>query len=81
MGNKEFDIAWAIINRPSQMFLKTEQEVTRFLEGYLSENNCNVEYVNYYMVLVYSHFISVDKKNTEYQAFVRKTLKKMIKKG
>ena len=25
IGNKEFDIAWAIINRPSQKFLKTDK--------------------------------------------------------
>ena len=70
IGIREFDIAWAIINRPSQKFLKTTEEVEKFLEGYTSINPCNVEYVKYYMVLIYSHFISVDKENTEYIEFV-----------
>lgn len=78
IGNKEFDIAWAIINRPSQKFLKTQEEVDKFLEGYQTLNSCNVEYVKYYMILVYSHFISVDKENLEYQEFVRKILKDKI---
>lgn len=79
IGNKEFDIAWAIINRPSQKFLKTDKEVNEFLKGYKSVNCCNVEYVKYYMVLIYSHFVSVDKENIEYQEFVKKLLRRKIK--
>lgn len=80
MGNKEFDIAWAIINRPSQKFLKTQNEVNEFLKGYNSLNTCNKSYVEYYMNLIYCHFISVDKENKVYQDFVRKKLSKAIKK-
>lgn len=76
IGNKEFDIAWAIINRPSQKFLKTQKEVKEFLNGYLSLGECNIEFVKYYMNLIYCHFISVDKNNIKYQEFVRKILKK-----
>ena len=78
IGNKEFDIAWAIINRPGQKFLKSNEEVDKFLEGYLYLNKCNVEYVKYYMVLIYSHFISVNKENKEYQEFVKNLLKQVI---
>ena len=74
IGNKEFDIAWAIINRPSQKFLKTQEECNKFLEGYQSLNSCNIEFVKYYMILVYSHFISVDKNNKEYHKFVKNYL-------
>ncbi len=81
IGNKEFDIAWAIINRPSQKFLKTQEEVDRFLEGYQSLNFFNVEHVKYYMVLVYSHFISVDNNNINYKNFVKSYLQKHIKKN
>ena len=76
IGNKEFDIAWAIINRPGQKFLKTDKEVNEFLRGYKSLNKCNVEHVKYYMVLIYSHFIGVDKNNLDYQEFVRRWLQK-----
>lgn len=79
IGNKEFDIAWAIINRPSQKFFKTEKEVKEFLRGYKSLNKCNIKYVTYYMSLIYSHFISVGKNNSNYQKFVEKWLKRKIK--
>lgn len=81
IGNKEFDIAWAIINRPSQKFLKTDKEVKKFLKGYKSINKCNLKYVEYYMVLIYSHFISVDENNKKYHEFVRKWLKRKMKKA
>lgn len=76
IGNKEFDIAWAIINRPSQKFLKTEREIKEFLRGYKSLNKCNIKYVKYYMILIYCHFISVDKNNQKYKDFVKKYLKR-----
>ena len=79
IGNKEFDIAWAIINRPSQKFLKTDKEFKEFLRGYKSVNSCNIDYVKYYMVLIYSHFISENPNNTKYQEFVRKWLKRFNK--
>ena len=75
IGNKEFDIAWAIINRPSQKFLKTEEEVQEFLRGYERENCCEIEKVKYYMILIYSYFISVDDKNKEYKDFVKAIFK------
>ena len=77
IGNKEFDIAWAIINRPSQNFLKTKDEINKFIKGYKSLNNCNVNYIIYYMILIYSHFISVGKNNEEYKEFVRNFIKQL----
>ena len=79
IGNKEFDIAWAIINRPNQNFLKHDLEVKEFLKGYKSINDCRVKYVKYYMVLIYSHFIAVDKNNKQYREFVKKYLKRKTK--
>lgn len=77
IGNKEFDIAWAIINRPGQKFLKTKKEVNLFLNGYCSIGSCNKQYVKYYMALIYCHFISVDKNNQQYAKFVTKHLKQI----
>ena len=79
IGNKEFDVAWAIINRPGQKFLKTDKEVKEFLKGYKSLIKCNVKNVQYYMTLIYCHFISVDKNNQQYQNFVKKWLKRKVK--
>lgn len=78
IGNKEFDIAWAIINRPSQKFLKTKKEVNEFLKGYKSVLNFNKSYVDYYMTLIYTHFISTAKDNKNYKAFITKYLQKQI---
>lgn len=77
-GNREFDIAWAIINRPGQKFLKTDKEVKEFLRGYKSIAKCNTRYVEYYMILVYSHFISMGRDNNQYQSFVEKYLKRKV---
>lgn len=56
IGNKEFDIAWALILRPGQRFLCTEKEHTMFREGYSSLGAANWDYVKYYMVLIYFYF-------------------------
>lgn len=55
-GNKEFDIAWAIILRQGQKFLKTNVELRKFFKGYNSVNSCNLNYVKYYMILIYVWF-------------------------
>lgn len=81
IGNKEFDIAWAIINRPSQNFLKTNKEVKEFLKGYKSINACNSSFVKYYMVLIYSHFISISPKDFKYQKFVKNWISRQVKKA
>lgn len=78
-GNKEFDIAWAIINRPGQKFLKTKKEINEFLKGYKSIGSCNTTFVKYYMVLIYCYFISNDKENVRYQNFVKNWLTKNAK--
>lgn len=70
IGNREFDVAWAIIHRPGQEFLNTQQEVDEFLRGYKSVCPVNEQYVTYYMALVYSHFVKVGKNNANYQQYV-----------
>ena len=70
-GNQEFDIAWTIIRRPGQRFMKTPEEEARFMDGYLSLTLANVEWVRYYMVLIYSYFYEAGKDDPEYQEFVR----------
>ena len=73
IGNKEFDVAWFMILRPGQKFMKSERELKEFLNGYMSTGNCNLEYVKYYMALIYARFIQfgVD----EYEDFIRKWYK------
>lgn len=78
MGNKEFDIAWALILRPGQRFLKTEEEIELFLEGYRSEGTFNMEYVKYYMALIYVRFYDVGEGCDGYQDYVKAFLEKAI---
>ena len=70
-GNRDFDIAWALILRPGQKFLKTQQEIALFLDGYLSVGSCNPDDVRYYMVLIYSYFYKVGSDDPDYQSFLR----------
>ena len=56
IGNKEFDIAWAIILRQDQKFLREPIELEAFFNGYKSINTFNQKYVKYYMILIYIWF-------------------------
>lgn len=70
LGNKEFDIAWALILRPGQKFLKTKEEIARFMDGYLSLGTCCFERVKYYMVLIYAYFYKIGSDDSAYQAYI-----------
>ena len=70
-GNKEFDIAWALILRPGQKFMNTDKEISLFMEGYLSVGKCNWDYVKYYMVLIYAYFYRIGKEDATYQSYVK----------
>lgn len=56
IGWKEFDLAWAIILRPSQQFLKTAEEQQSFLNGYTHHSHYDTETFNWCKVLIYLHF-------------------------
>ena len=75
-GNKEFDIAWAITVRPSQEFLKEQQEIDSFISGYKTIGECNLEYIKYYMVLIYSWFYELG--GPKYKDFVATKMYEMI---
>ena len=70
IGNKEFDIAWALILRPGQRFMKTWDEISLFLDGYRSEGTFHFEYLKYYIVLIYSRFYHIGKYCDGYQDYV-----------
>ena len=78
IGNRDFDIAWAIFNRPGQEFLRTKREIELFFKGYLSIAPYNENNVYYYMAQIYAHFLSIS-KNGEYHKFVKSWLKRFIK--
>ncbi|MGN1208525.1 MAG: phosphotransferase family protein [Christensenellales bacterium] len=71
IGNKEFDVAWALFVRPSQKFLKTNDEIEEFLKGYQEIDEVDVDLVKYYMVQIYLYFYSIGKNDKQYQDYVR----------
>lgn len=70
IGNREFDIAWALSLRPGQKFLHTKEEINLFLQGYFSVGSCCQEYVKYYMVLIYAWFYQMRGIDSEYRNYI-----------
>ena len=70
VGNREFDIAWALILRPGQRFLNTSEEINLFKSGYSSLGTANWESVRYYMVLIYSYFYKAGNDVPGYQEYI-----------
>ncbi|MCD8131255.1 MAG: aminoglycoside phosphotransferase family protein [Lachnospiraceae bacterium] len=76
MGNREFDVAWALILRPGQKFMRTEEELWEFIAGYTAVGGCDPALVRYYMALIYTRFIKFG--DEQYAQFVRKWVRKCI---
>ena len=50
-GVREFDLAWAVLLRPGQAFLKTPEELERFLKGYSKTQSFSYPAFRYYYIL------------------------------
>lgn len=50
-GVREFDLAWAVVLRPGQQFLKTSEERERFLKGYRTAQDFSYPAFRYYYIL------------------------------
>ena len=72
IGWKEFDLAWALILRPSQTFMKTKEERDTFLEGYSANCSFDEEQLVYCMVMIYQHFYAIGKtlNDNEYMEYI-----------
>lgn len=73
-GSREHDLAWALILRPGQKFLKTHEERDIFLKSYTRFHKYSKEAFDYYMVLFGMLFYrisqgeeSLDKENEDYR--------------
>lgn len=73
-GDRDFDIAWALILRPGQKFLKTWEERERFLKGYCRYGVYNAHAVRYYMAQIYVWFLQFSGNDTEYVNYVKEWL-------
>lgn len=80
LGWKEFDLAWALINRPSQKFMKTQIEVDRFLEGYSEYQSYDKKALSYCKALIYQYFyeIGLNIKDDDYCNFIQNQFEKII---
>ncbi len=77
IGNREFDIAWSLILRPGQRFLRTEAELQEFIAGYSSVAECDLTLVSYYMILIYVRFLKFG--DEQYEQFIREWIGKYTK--
>ena len=75
-GDRDFDIAWAVLLRPGQKFLKTDEELEAFLRGYQKRGTCDKAAVKYYMAQCYVHFLAFSDDEPEYGGYVRSWLEK-----
>lgn len=77
-GNRDFDIAWAIIRRPGQRFLKTKEERNLFLKGYSKHGKYDLSNIQYYMAQIYVRFMNAFDEDQEYCDYVKKWLSENI---
>ncbi len=77
IGIREFDMAWAVFLRPSQKFLKTEQEIDAFLLGYNKLHYYSELAFMYYYVLIGTRFYNMG--DEEYKQDVRLLLDMAVK--
>jgi aminoglycoside phosphotransferase len=61
-GSREYDLAWALVLRPGQKFLKTKEERELFLESYRQIHSFNQPTFDYYLVLFSMYFYRIGLK-------------------
>ena len=64
-GSREYDLAWAMVVRPGQKFLKTRAEREVFLDTYSNYHSFCRETLNYYLVLFYIFFYKIEFKSKD----------------
>lgn len=74
IGNKEFDLAWAVVPRMGQQIFFTTREEEYILNGYLHSGIFEYSYFNYYKVLILSHFYRFSHHNCSYQKWIQHEL-------
>jgi len=79
-GNKEYDLAWAILLRPGQQFLKTIDEREKFLDSYSKYCTFDRNAFDYYTVLFGSYFyqISPGDEFREYRSIIKHLIYQII---
>ena len=78
LGDREYDLAWAVFRRPGQRFMTTEEEVQRYLAGYCRRGSFDEGRLLYWLVNDYAWFLGVGAEDQAYTAWVRAWLEKHI---
>lgn len=79
-GDREFDIAWALIRRPGQKFMATQAEEQQFLAGYRRQAAYDPQRLHWYMINAYAWFYGMDAKDEAYRSWVKEWLQRAIRK-
>ncbi|MBQ8654179.1 MAG: aminoglycoside phosphotransferase family protein [Clostridia bacterium] len=75
LGDREFDLAWAMIRRPGQRFMNTEAEYRLFLSGYEKAGGAfDSVRLRWYMVCAWAWFCGIGAEDADYAAWVRRAL-------
>ena len=74
-GIREFDLAWAVVLRPGQQFLKTAEELDRFLNGYGETQSFSYPAFRYYYILAALWFYGMG--DGAYQQDLRQILERL----
>jgi len=75
-GIREFDIAWALVLRPGQRFLKTREERNLFLAGYSEAQTFSKRAFCYYYALIACRFFSMG--DAEYKNELKRILNEIM---
>lgn len=76
-GVREFDLAWAVVLRPGQAFLKTREELERFLEGYRAVQEFSYPAFRYYYILAALRFYGMG--GEDYRRDLRRILERFAR--
>jgi fructosamine-3-kinase len=71
IGNREFDLAWAVLPRPGQSIFYSRKEEEKILEGYVRVNDFNFDSYKYYRAMLIPHFLKFAGTNTEFAQWAR----------
>ena len=71
MGDREFDIAWAMLRRPGQRFMVRAEEYEAFLAGYRRLGVYDVQRLRYYLACAMMRFAAIGADDAAYHQWIR----------
>ncbi|MDO5568626.1 MAG: aminoglycoside phosphotransferase family protein [bacterium] len=78
-GLKEQDIAWAIVLRPTQVFMDNWEDVFNFLQGYQKVTTFDKDLLKWCLINAYIHFYLMNIDNENYILKIQKLIALIMK--